>query len=451
MSIFSPQAADAKVLRRELPRLGGFENSLALLREGYPFIAARARELNTDLFCGRVLGERAIFMTGPDATQLFYDAKRFRRADAVPLLVKKTLFGSEGVQTLDDEAHSARKAQFMRLMTRENLVQFLELCALGWSKAIDGWEGKPRVVLFDEARLVLCQAACTWAGVPVSAERATQLAGWFHDMVDGFASVGCRAVRARLSRIRSERWARGVISAVRRGDLSPEPTAAARVFAEPDANGQYLPLQTAAVELLNVVRPTTAIAWWVSFLALALREHAPERSALVGDDALLESFVQEVRRFYPFTPFLGARARQGFEWRGARFEPGQLVLLDVYGTLRDPRVWEEPDVFRASRFMDRCPSPYDFIPNGGGQFMGGHRCAGEWLTIEALCQTARVLTREIHYELPMQDLSFDLARIPTRPASGVVLENVRRRAGRPHEFDVTNRRWATPAAETAWR
>ncbi|HWO13603.1 MAG TPA: cytochrome P450, partial [Polyangiaceae bacterium] len=399
-----------------------------------------ARELGTDLFGGRVLGRPTIFMTGPGAAELFYDSARFRRAGAVPARVQKTLIGSGGVQTLDGPAHRARKALFMQLMTRENMALFRALSARSWAEAIDDWTDRARVSLFEEARFVLCRAACTWAGVPVSAERARQLAGWVHDMVDGFASIGQRSLRARWARRRAESWACRVIADVRHGRRQPPPMTAARVFAEADANGRRLPLRVAAVELLNIVRPITAIAWWVAFLALALRDHAPNSGALAHDNALLESFVQEVRRFYPFTPFLGARPSHAFEWRGAKFEPRQLVLLDVYGTLHDPRLWEQPEQFRAQRFIGREPTPFDLIPNGGGDFMGGHRCAGEQMTIDALCQAAHVLVREVEYALPPQDLSFSLARIPTRPASGVLLEGVRRRAGRPQRLELALQR-----------
>jgi hypothetical protein len=41
--------------------------------------------------------------------------------------------------------------------------------------------------------------------------------------------------------------------------------------------------------------------------------------------------VQEVRRFYPFTPAIGAVVADDFEWRGHRFRKGTLALVDVYG------------------------------------------------------------------------------------------------------------------------
>jgi cytochrome P450 len=108
-------------------------------------------------------------------------------------------------------------------------------------------------------------------------------------------------------------------------------------------------LDVAAGELINVLRPTAAIAWHVTFAALALHEYPQCRGRLMSEPMPFDAdrygycFMQEVRRFYPFTPFVGARVKAPFTWELA----------------------------------------------------------------------------------PDQDLGFDLARMPTRPRSGMVLMNVR--------------------------
>lgn len=406
-----------------VPRLRG-DQTLALAREGYEFIGRRARRLQSDVFQGRLLGQRVTFLSGRDAAELFYDEERFRRAGETPWLVQKTLFGSGGVQTLDGDAHRQRKAMFLSLMTRENIARLLELSEHEWTVALSSWQRMDRVVLLEQAGLVLFRAASAWAVAPLSARRSQSLARHMAAMVDGFAALGPRLWRARVGRIEAERWARSMIRRVRDGKLLPPPGAAARVFAEAlDADGARLPLQIAAVELLNVVRPITALAWWVSFMALALHEHPTWRERLAQDDDLLEPFVHELRRFYPFTPLLGARARRAFEWRGAALREGELALFDVYGTLRDPRLWDAPEAFRPQRFVGRELTPFDLLPQGGGDFLLGHRCAGEWLSIALLKQALAALVRT-KYQLPAQDLSYRLSRVPCAPASGVILRDV---------------------------
>jgi cytochrome P450 len=75
----------------------------------------------------------------------------------------------------------------------------------------------------------------------------------------------------------------------------------------------------------------------------------------------VEHFVQEVRRYYPFFPMVGGRARADFEWRGRRFAKGTWMLLDLYGTNHDPRSWEQPYSFVPVRFRQWNGSQHNFI------------------------------------------------------------------------------------------
>src|SRR5690606_31064105 len=152
--------------------------------------------------------------------------------------------------------------------------------------------------------------------------------------------------------------------------------------------------------------------------ALALHLHPEYRERLqTGEDAEAEAFVQEVRRLFPFFPFVGGKVMEPFDWRGHRFDEGDWVLLDLYGTNHDPRLWQDPDTFRPERFQARTPGSADLVPQGGGDHRTGHRCAGEWATIALMKSALRMLTREMDYAVPKQDLSVDLARVPARPAS----------------------------------
>jgi fatty-acid peroxygenase len=410
-----------------IPRVAIPDCTVPLLLEGYEFIPRRCRLFHSDLFRGRLMGEPVVFMSGPEAARTFYDAELFRRADATPRLVQKTLFGSGGVQMLDDEAHRRRKDMFLSLMTKSSIERLLVLTQGEWDGAIAAWQDRLQIVLIDQARVLLCRAALRWSGLPVVESDAGRLAHDCAAMVSGFASVGPRMWHARQARVRGERWARDIIERIRNGGLEVAAGRAARVIAEHEQrDGERLPVEVAAVELLNVIRPIVAIGHWIAYLALALRDHPRYREQLRSNAALVEAFVQEVRRFYPYTPFVGARARRRFVWRGARFEEGMMALLDVYGALHDERLWDRPDEFWPERFLDFTPGSFDFIPQGGGDFETGHRCAGEWLTIEVLKQALNVLARTIRYELPGQDMRYSLAQMPTAPRSGVILQQVTR-------------------------
>jgi fatty-acid peroxygenase len=177
----------------------------------------------------------------------------------------------------------------------------------------------------------------------------------------------------------------------------------------------------AAVELLNIIRPTTALAWFVAFSAHAMIRWPQNKKRLAdADPAFAEAFAHEVRRFYPFAPFIGGRAPREVEWDGVRIPANSMVLLDLYGQNHDPDLWGDPYAFRAERFLDREIGEFELVPQGGGDPRTNHRCPGEQLTVGLLTALAVELAR-VEFDVPEQDLTIALHRIPTRPASGVVL------------------------------
>lgn len=404
------------------------DSTLALVREGYEFVANRCRRLESDVFRTRLLGQSVVCMAGREAAALFYDADRFQRAGAVPGRIMKTLFGRGGVQSLDGPAHRHRKAMFMALMGSESLDALTALARACWRTYVARWLTCDRVTLFSEALEIQCRVACGWAGVPLSEAEVPLLARDLWAMVDAFGGpLGPRYWRGRAARRRTERWATGLIRQVRAGKLEvPADCALALVSHHRELDGRLLGEGVAAVELINVLRPIVAVADFVVFAALALHEHPECRRRIREEgEAYTPLFVDEVRRYYPFAPMVGARVRREFAWRGETFSPGTLVLLDLYGTNHDRRVWERPHEFRPERFAGRGADRFDFIPQGGGSPESGHRCAGEAITIRSLAVAAEFLAREIDYYVPEQDLSFSLARMPTLPESGFVMSGVR--------------------------
>lgn len=407
------------------------DSTLALLREGYAFLLHRSERDHTDVFETRLLGLPVLCLHGEEAARVFYDPERFERRGAAPPRAQKTLFGQGGVQGLDGEAHRVRKGMFMSLMTPDRLRDLARLTTAQWHAAAVKWEMQDRVVLLDEVQELLCRAVCRWAGVPLTPAEVPLRTADFAAMIDSAGAVGPRHWRGRLGRARAERWAGGLIRQVRAGDLDPDEASALRVIAlHRDPAGELLDEHTAAVEVLNVLRPTVAVALYVTFTALALHESPEARRDLLSGQGAGEHFVQEVRRFYPFFPFAVAKVRRDFEWRGQPFKRGRRALLDLYGTNHDRRLWGDPERFRPGRFRDWNGSAYNFIPQGGGDHAQGHRCAGEWITIELMQGALRFLTEELTYTVPPQDLRVSLTRYPARPASRLVLSGVRRSGGR---------------------
>ena len=371
---------------------------------------------------------KAVCIGGDEAARLFYEPDRFTRKGAMPPTTLKLLQDRGSVQQLDGEAHRRRKQMFMALMTPEAIERLVGRFRQEWRGRLAAWQQAQHIMLLDEAREILCRAVCGWAGLALSESALRRRSREFGAMVDGAGSVGPRNWIGQLLRARSERWARGIVAAHRAGRLAVEEGGAAHVVSSHrEPSGALLSEKVAAVELINLLRPTVAVGQYVVFAALALHQHPECREQLAReDDAWLEAFVHEVRRFYPFFPFVGGRVRTRFSFAGRDFAEGEWVLLDIYGTNRDARLWRDPDAFQPERFRNRPPGAFDLVPQGAGDHHRGHRCAGEWITIALMKEAVRLLVREMRYGVPDQDLSIDLSRMPAMPRSGFRIAGVRK-------------------------
>jgi fatty-acid peroxygenase len=408
-----------------MPDDGSLDATFGLLADPYRFISRRARRLQSDAFTTRLGLRPAICLTGAAAAALFYDPERFVRRGAAPEPLRATLFGEGALQTLDGEEHLARKRMLLALLGPAEIRALVALFEAELTAATRAWARRPRIVLYRGLHPVLARAACRWAGVPLPHADVPKRTRQFVALFDAAAGPG--HLRSRRARREAEQWLAGLIDEVQRGRLQADPDAALHViatFRRPD--GRRLPPRLAAVELLNVLRPTVAVSVYVAFAAHALHAHPETRARLrTGDRDYALAFVQEVRRFYPFFPAVVARVREDFGWRGLRFARGTRTLLDLYGTNHDPRTWAAPDAFRPERFLNRPVGAFDFVPQGGGDARTGHRCAGEDVTLALLAKAVDRLARGLDYEVPPQDLRIDFGRLPALPRSGVVLARVR--------------------------
>ncbi|WP_167588411.1 cytochrome P450 [Kineococcus rubinsiae] len=397
-----------------------------LVRQGYPWAPrVRAGRLAAPL---RFLGRRSALVGGPEGVRRFYD-DRLRRRGAFPPPVKLVLFGPGAVHGLDDAEHHHRKALFVRALDPAGVRLLGQRTEREWALRTRGWSagpGTPDVVLFDEAVQVLARSVLDWAGVPCPPADVPRRARQLATVVDGFVKPGAAWVRAARARRALDAWATAVVRDTRRGLVQPPVgSALALAAAATDRRGRPLPARRAAVELLNVLRPTVAVAWFVAAAGRALAEEPGWRERIAaGDASALAAFCQEVRRVHPFVPVLAARARSAQDVEGVHVPRGGFVVLDVHGTNHDPRHWPDPDRFDPARFLPwpgrGARDPDTLVPQGGGDVATGHRCPGEGVTLTVLAAAVRTLAR-LSYDLPPQDLGCDDSVMPTRPRSGVVI------------------------------
>lgn len=411
----------------QFPQASTLDAALSLSRDPYRWIARTAAD-NNGAFEARLMLKPTVFLSGYDGARFFY-SEAFERGGAAPAFLIKGLFGEGGVQGLDDSAHRHRKALFLNIVGPDHIPEILAEVAKGLATLAQS--GQPQIYLQDEMALVLTRAVCNWAGIPVAEKGLADRALTLTQLFEHAAPTGPSHLRARFARAKANRWIAGELQYLRAGQRKEAPDKPAmRIAFARDMVGELLPLEVAAVEMLNILRPVVAISVYATFCAHALHRFPHTREALETDRDIL-SFVQEVRRFYPFFPMIAAVAARNVDHAGGVIPKGCRVVLDIYGTNHDPRLWPEPDTFHPSRFDGLRVNPFALIPQGGGDYAKGHRCPGEFFTIAILQQVVGWLVEEVAYDVPDQDLRLDMTALPALPKSRMILQDLRARVMGP--------------------
>jgi fatty-acid peroxygenase len=391
------------------------DDSLRLLRDGYLWGTRGFARVGADAFRTRLLGRRVLVLRGADAARFFYEGGRFRRGpDAVPRSVAHLLQDDGSVQSLEGGAHRVRKRLFLDLVWGPVARAELTTAVVeAWTEHAALGEGRP-VRLFDHAAEALTTGVARVAGVPQPVDAAA-LTDALMSMVENPGRFGPPNWGARARRLTTEQTARQWVREAReRGDT----TTPLGIIAHHRENGELLGEELAAVELLNLLRPTAAVAHYLVFAAWALH-HRPElRERLIASAEFRQAFAQEVRRFFPFFPLIGGRAMRELDWQGMRVRENDWVVLDLYGTDHDRASWEHPNAFDPDRFLgpeaDRL-----VVAQGAGEPAHDHRCPGEPLTRDLIDALGLLLAENPPVVLPEQDLRISLRRFPAMPRDGM--------------------------------
>ena len=399
------------------------------LDEGYLLLSELRKEADAPVVKARLLNKEVIAIYGKEAAKKFYDPRNFKREGAMPKIVLKTLFGENGVQTLDGQAHEHRKTIFMDLMTPKRMEEYHRILDKNLTQKLDRQQGQ--FELFDLAKDVLFRSICEWAGIDLSQltkKEVDQLAEYQISMISSAVTNPATHIKGIDNRKKSEKWAQSLIENARINPVAGKEDVALYAFAKAtDDHGELLPIDVAAVELLNVIRPTVALTVWIALMGHALFSRPDIYQRLHAEfDQLQDSFIQEMRRYYPFFPMLPAFAIQDVEVDGYLIPKDSWVVLDLYGTNHDDRMIETPEVFRISRYLGKekhisYDEEYEMIAQGGGEFKTMHRCAGEWITLHTLRVFSDQLVNKYQFSIPEQDWSIPMNQFPTYPKSKALL------------------------------
>jgi fatty-acid peroxygenase len=154
----------AKIWPPKIPRSPAFDETFALMREGYGFLPRRFADLQTPIFRTRLMLRDVICMTGPIAARLIYDDARLTRVGAMPQTVLRLLQDKGSVQQLDGAAHRHRKALFVRMLMedRGSLERLVATFRRQFLERVPDWSRAGAVSLGRELDLILFRTALSW-------------------------------------------------------------------------------------------------------------------------------------------------------------------------------------------------------------------------------------------------------------------------------------------------
>lgn len=393
--------------RETLPDPRTFARTVTLLREGYPVWQSLREQTGAETVQTRVFDERVTVVRGSEAARFFFTETGTERSSALSTAFVDSLLGEIPVRQLNGSPQAPRKDVFGRLLDAEAAQTISADAIRRWDARMSGRRGMVDIVV--EASELLFEAACDWVGIEVAGEEwrsRDQIA-----MIDGFGGLGLRQLRARVARRRTEAWIEPLIEHSRRSESQPS-TPLDQVAHYRDENGVLLPVHTAAVEVINLMRPIVAISWLIGGMARALDEVPGLRAEATSGEVTPTEVAREVRRTFPFTPFLAARTTRQLTWQNTVIDRDTLLLLDVWGTHHDPRIWSDPERFDPRRYRTTAVTPYNLIAQGSGDLQHGYRSAGEDVTLAVLSGLVDHVAR-LRFKIVGPELK--LNRMPPKP------------------------------------
>ncbi|WP_328352765.1 cytochrome P450 [Mycobacterium sp. NBC_00419] len=241
--------------------------------------------------------------------------------------------------------------------------------------------------------------------------------------------------RRRLDRLLGEEISERHRSGEHRGDVMD------LILHATDDNGQVL-RDTALHDQLRTMlaagheTTSTSLAWALYHI------HRDERvrsrvleeltaAATPGQIAALPylgAVIQETLRMHPAVPIVLRRLTGALTVAGVACSPGDIVGIALPALHFNPTLWDRPDEFDPTRFLDGKPSPFQYAPFGGGF----RRCIGAAFAQTELAVAIGTVLQTLELRQPARERNRTPPRavprgIATRPSREIVLEVTGRR------------------------
>lgn len=125
--------------------------------------------------------------------------------------------------------------------------------------------------------------------------------------------------------------------------------------------------------------------------------------------------IEETLRLYPPVPILARQAKEADKVGNTDIKKASLVMIVPWLLHRTPSLFDEPDLFKPERFLDRRPVPYSYIP-----FAAGPRiCPGLQFGLTEAILCLAVLAQRFKLRVPKDHRVEPQCRLTLRPRGGL--------------------------------
>ncbi|MBA2665213.1 MAG: cytochrome P450 [Bradymonadaceae bacterium] len=412
--------------------------ALALTANPFKFMGDRATRHGV-VTRSRLMNKDLAILAGPEAAAIFLDEANIRRAGGLPPHAAD-LFGAGVVNQIDGDEHRRRKRHLMHTVDAEALAHYLPVIRRHVRARVAQWSKAGEIKLQD-ACIVLTQELifANFAGLEPDEATLLRYARGYADFGKALFGLPLALPGTPLARARafSQEMRQTFSQVVEARRTAPTGDGVSRLVAS-EVDGEHLATQDIARELQHLMFAASGLSAWFCYGAQALAQDdtlADRLRAVVsqlGADPsgreLLESpelvaFVREVKRLALLIPITAIGvARQDFAVAGHRIPKGWLVLWSTYASHTSANVapYASAERFDPSRYeRGEGEAPHHFAPQGPGEALTSHRCAGVEYSTLVLLQFFVELLRAPRLTLPAQDLSIDMSQLPASWRSGL--------------------------------
>lgn len=385
------------------PRLPAVVQGLCFVARPVEYFE-RCRARHGDPFTVRLpITPPVVLMSDPVALREIFtgDDEALRAGEATVML--RPILGARSLLLLDGNHHLRERRMMLPPFHGERMLAYGAVMRDVADRALDAWPlGRAFPLLHETQAITLDVIVRTVFGVAEGAEMdrlRDLLRRFIHIAVNPLylwpplqVDLGPLSPWGRFVRLRRaiDRMLQAEIDARRRAGNPQRDDVLSLLLAARDEQGEAMPDASLRDELMTLLlagheTTATALAWTMhrilsepgvlARLRAELRDVVGDRPLAAGDIARLEyldAVVKETLRLNPVIPdvmrILARPARIG----GIDLPAGIGVAPNIYATHRRPDVWPEPERFRPERFLGARPSPYEFLPFGGGS----RRCLG---------------------------------------------------------------------------